>query len=104
MTNWDWDIIGDYAIPVLTGIASYFVGRKKRKNDFLAEMQRSIDLLSAKNAELIEDVVKLRTKNVELLAKQDDFRLLLDDLKLENKLLKTKVDNLTKKLNAIKRR
>ncbi len=104
MTNWDWDIIGDYAIPAITGIFTYFLGRKKRKNDFLAEMQRSIDLLSAKNAELIEDVVKLRGKNVELLAKQDDFRLLLDDLKLENKLLKTKVDNLTKKLNAIKRR
>lgn len=57
-------------INVLTttvaGLTGWFVGRKKQKNDFLNDLQASIDLLAAKNRELMEEVIKLREENAAL--------------------------------------
>jgi len=74
--------------PFLGGAVGWFVGRKRQKNDFLNELQASVDLLAGKNKQLIEEVVKLREENAE-------FRYNLDELtrKLQN------VKIITKKIN-----
>ncbi|MDR2361704.1 MAG: hypothetical protein LBD91_03145 [Prevotellaceae bacterium] len=55
-----------YVAPVLTGIAGWWGGRKKKRNDFLGNLQASIDLLAEKNRILMEEVVKLREENAKL--------------------------------------
>ena len=58
-------ILGYILTPITTLIA-YFLGRKKQRNDFLKEMQASIDLLATKNKELVEEVIMLREENLQL--------------------------------------
>jgi allophanate hydrolase subunit 2 len=47
----------------LAGVVGWFFGRRKQKNDFLKDLQASIDLLAEKNRQLMEEVVKLREEN-----------------------------------------
>lgn len=41
--------IGTYIIPLFTAAVGWLVGSRKRKNDFLKDLQASIDLLSSEN-------------------------------------------------------
>jgi regulator of replication initiation timing len=52
--------------PILGVAVGWFVGRRKQKNDFLNELQASIDLLAAKNHELMTEVVEVVGENVRL--------------------------------------
>ena len=80
-------IIG-YLVAPVTGIVAWFAGRRKSNNDFLHEMQKSIDLLTAENTKLIERIVAM---NQEII-----------DLKKENKILRNEVEELNKKLENVK--
>lgn len=108
------DIIGQalpYLISAITGVGGWFFGRKKQKNDFLDELQSSIDLLSGKNSELLTEVLNLRQENIELKANQTE--MLLEVSKLREKLEMSRAEQeamseILKSLNipkpAIKRR
>ena len=48
--------IGTYIIPLLTAAIGWIVGSRKRKNDFLKDLQASINLLSAENKRLLEEI------------------------------------------------
>jgi regulator of replication initiation timing len=52
--------------PILGVVVGWFVGRRKQKNDFLNELQASIDLLAAKNKELMREVVAVGGENLSL--------------------------------------
>ncbi|HBX44475.1 MAG TPA: hypothetical protein DEG28_01080 [Porphyromonadaceae bacterium] len=82
-------------VGILTSVGGYFVGRRKRQNDFLSELQGSIDMLSAKNAKLLEDIVELRMQNAELLAS-------VASLKLQNESLKKEISELNARLEELK--
>lgn len=45
--------IGTYIIPLFTAAIGWLVGSRKRKNDFLKDLQASIDLLSSENRKLL---------------------------------------------------
>ena len=77
-----------YIVSIATFVAGLFTGRRKRNNDFLADLQKSIDLLSAKNKELVDEVVTLRGEIVKL--------------KSENAALRNEVEELNDKLSNIK--
>ena len=62
-----------YIAPVLTGVAGWLGGRRKKNNDFLGDLQASIDLLAEKNKTLMEEVVKLREENAELRVKIEEL-------------------------------
>jgi len=75
-------------IPCVTGIAGWFVGRKKQRNDFLKELQESVDLLAQKNKLQMEEILKLRdevvilrSENAGLLKKVEDLNSKLQDVK-----------------------
>jgi hypothetical protein len=55
-------MILSYAAPAATAVVGWFAGRRKRNNDFLRDMQASIDLLSEKNRELMNEVIVSREK------------------------------------------
>ena len=77
-----------YILTPVAGVIGWFVSAKKRKNDFLVDLQASIDLLSEKNKELVAEVVKLRTEVLHL--------------KTENAALREEVEELNKKLDNVK--
>lgn len=67
-----------------TLLASFFgwiTTRKQQRNSFITELQKSIDLLSDKNEELMRKVVELREQNIELLANQEEMRQELEALR-----------------------
>ena len=51
-----------YALPsgFLAGTVTWLVSRRKRRNDMLADMQRSIDLLCEKYNDVLQENVTLR--------------------------------------------
>lgn len=77
-----------FVVPIGTFIAGLFTGSRKKKNDFLADLQKSIDLLSEKNKDLVHEVVNLRGEIVKL--------------KSENTALRNEVEVLNEKLSNIK--
>ena len=88
----------DVAVPVATAIAGYFTGRRKRNNDFLSEMQGSIDMLSQKNREQMDEMIKLRgelvtvrTEYLELTKAQE--RLLAENRQLRSDIERLRADN-----------
>ena len=88
-------IVLQFAVPIGTFVAGLFTGRQKKNNDFLAELQKSIDLLSAKNKELVHEVVNLRGETVQLKSE-------VVQLKSENAALRREVEDLNAKLANIK--
>jgi FtsZ-binding cell division protein ZapB len=77
--------------PVATGILGWLTGRRKQKNDFITDLQKSIDLLAAKNTELVETVMQLRQQNIELSAQ-------VTQLRRENKVLQRQLAALNEKI------
>jgi len=75
------------ALPVVTGAIGWLAGRRKQKNDFLAEMQSSIDLLSEKNKLFVGEMVQLREENLKLCG---EVALLRE----ENRALRSEIETL----------
>lgn len=88
------DIIS-YLAPVLTGVVGFLGGRRKQKNDFLNELQSSIDLLAEKNRQLMEEVVKLREDNACL-------RVEVVNLRKDNEALRVELEELNRRLENVK--
>ncbi len=86
--SWLSDMV-TFALPsgFLGAVVSWAVGRKRRNNDFLSEMQRSIDLLSEKYNAVLQENMTLRKEKV-------DWQV------LQRELL-TKVDRLTREVEEL---
>ena len=104
------------AVPIITAVIGYFTGHKKRKNDFLSDLQGSIDLLSGKNRELMDEVIKLRgqvvtlrEENLELTKSQErlirenaDLRSEVAHLREENARQSELIEQLQQQLSGVK--
>ena len=66
---------------VIAGVVGWFVGRRKQKNDFLSELQSSIDLLASKNKELMQEVVALRQENAKMRLEIEELSRKLENVK-----------------------
>ena len=77
-----------YVVSIGTFIVGLFAGKSKRNNDFLSELQTSIDLLSAKNKDLVREVIHLRDEVVQL--------------RSENAVLRREVEELSGKFSDVK--
>lgn len=70
----------NYLAPVLTGVFGWLTGRRKQKNDFLAELQASIDLLAEKNKTQMEEIIKLREEVLRLREENAHLREEIEEL------------------------
>jgi hypothetical protein len=61
-----WTIIETIGMPVISGIVGWLAGTRKRRNDFLKDMQASIDLLATENRKLMADNLELRKELFEV--------------------------------------
>lgn len=71
------DILQTIATPV-AGIVGWYAARYKRKNESIEMFQQTIDTLIAKNADLYADILQLRKR--------------VNDLEIENKRIRAKLD------------
>mgnify|MGYP000844317381 FL=1 len=91
----DWIAALGYIIAPVSSIITWFVGRKKSRNDFLREMQASIDLLATRNGNLIKEVTELRGENMRL-------RLDVQRLAAENAKMSKEIEGLNSRFKNIK--
>jgi len=75
--------------PIVSLVAGWFFGRKKQKNDFLSDLQSSVDMLAGKNKELLEEVVNLREENVKLRIDVEELSRKLEGVTTITKKLKS---------------
>lgn len=74
-----------------SSMVAWFFAHRKQKNDFLSELQKSIDLLTEKYTETLNENVQLKADNAKLLANQQVMEGKIDSLT-------RKIDSLTKQL------
>ena len=80
-----WMQILAFALPggFLGSVFTWIFSRRKRNNDFLRELQDSINLLSNENKEILKENVLLRRENVDLKANQEEMLVRIDQLTKE---------------------
>lgn len=86
----------------LTGLLDWLAGQRKRNNDFLSDLQNSINMLVDKNTELLQEVVALRVQNVELKVNQEQMKQEIECLRGENKALRAELTELNQHLAGVK--
>lgn len=87
-----------YALPsgFLSGVVTWLVSRRKRRNDLLSDMQQSIDLLCEKYNEVLQQNVALRQEKADWQVLQQELLLKIDRLTRDVATLRK---NLTTKKN-----
>ncbi|MCQ2067599.1 MAG: hypothetical protein MJY68_00645 [Bacteroidaceae bacterium] len=88
------NLITDCLVPLITAAAGWLAGKRKRRNDFLKNMQESIDILSMENKRLIEDLTTVNREVVALRRENGELKYSVDQLCKENIQLKEEVRNL----------
>ena len=87
-----------YAAPAITAAAGWLAGKRKRRNDFLKNMQDSIDILSMENKRLLEDLTTVNREVVALRKENGELKYSVDQLCRENSQLKDEVRDLRKRI------
>ena len=96
------ELIG-YIISAVTGVVGWYAGRKKQQNDMLSSMQASINLLAGENNRLITELTEVKKQNVELIFGQEQTRIEIQSLKLENEALRKEVSLYCEKITKLKK-
>jgi predicted RNase H-like nuclease (RuvC/YqgF family) len=77
----DFITILGYILAPIAAVVTWIASRRKRQNDFLVEMQSSIDLLITKNKELTAEIVALRSENMQLQTRIEELNHKLENVK-----------------------
>ncbi len=94
--------IGTYIIPLFTAVVGWIVGSRKRKNDFLKDLQASINLLSAENKRLLEEITNANAEIVAVRKENEELKVSVDRLCSENSQLKDEVRQLREQIKQQK--
>lgn len=94
--------IGTYIIPLFTAVIGWLVGSRKRKNDFLKDLQASIDLLSSENRKLLADITSVNSEIVAVRKENEELKASVDRLCKENSQLKDEVRQLREQIKRQK--
>ena len=89
-----------YSLPptFLGSVITWLGNRKKSKNDFLNDLQDSINRLVDENKKLLEKVLALQSENINLLNNQETMKLELNKLRSDNQKLLQQVKELKLKI------
>ncbi|MBR5936614.1 MAG: hypothetical protein IKZ89_10765 [Bacteroidaceae bacterium] len=96
------NLITDCLVPSITAAAGWLAGKRKRRNDFLKNMQDSIDILSKENKRLLEDLTAVNREVVALRKENGELKYSVDQLCKENSQLKDEVRDLRKRITQPK--
>ena len=95
--------IGTYIIPLFTAAVGWIVGSRKRKNDFLKDLQASIDLLSSENRKLLADITAVNSEIVAVRKENEELKASVDRLCTKNSQLKDEVRQLREQVAKARR-
>ena len=95
--------IGTYILPLFTAAIGWIVGSRKRKNDFLKDLQASIDLLSSENRKLLADITAVNSEIVAVRKENEELKASVDRLCAENSQLKDEVRQLREQVAKARR-
>ena len=95
--------IGTYIIPLFSAAVGWLVGSRKRKNDFLKDLQASINLLSAENKRLLEEITNANSEIVAVRKENEELKASVDRLCTENSQLKDEVRQLKEQVAKARR-
>lgn len=95
--------IGTYIIPLFTAAVGWLVGSRKRKNDFLKDLQTSIDLLSSENRKLLADITAVNSEIVAVRKENEELKASVDRLCTENSQLKDEIRQLREQVAKTRR-
>lgn len=90
--NTTLQFIGTYLIPLITALAGWIAGSRKRNNNFLQ------DLLSAENKKLLADLTSVNKEIVNVRKENEELKASIDRLCTENAQLKDEIRQLKEKL------
>ncbi len=90
--------IRTYIIPLFTAAVGWLVGSHKRKNDFLKDLQASINLLSAENKHLLEEITSANVEIVAVRKENEELKASVDRLCTENSQLKDEIRQLREQI------
>ena len=94
--------IGTYIISLFTAAVGWIVGSRKRRNDFLKDLQSSIDLLSSENRKLLADITAVNSEIVAVRKENEELKASVDRLCTENSQLKDEVRQLREQIKRQK--
>ncbi len=94
--------IGTYVIPLFTAAVGWGAGSRKRRNDFLKDLQASIDLLSSENRKLLADITAVNSEIVAVRKENEELKASVDRLCTENSQLKDEVRQLREQIKRQK--
>jgi septal ring factor EnvC (AmiA/AmiB activator) len=94
--------VAEILLPVLTGLAGFFAGKRKRDNDFLSDLQRSINALSEDNAKLIRKTIDLNQEVIALRKENAELKEEVEALRKENAALRDEIGELKSQLDGVK--
>ena len=100
MERYRWII--EICVGLLTSGAGWLAGRRARNNAFLSDLQKSIDTLAAKNAEQMNEILKLREEVIILRSENLSQSKEISLLREENEKLRQQVSDLQQQLSNIK--
>ena len=90
--------IGIYIIPLVSAAVGWLAGSRKRRNDFLKDLQASIDLLSSENRRLLADITAVNAEIVAVRKENEELKASVDRLCSENALLQEEVRQLREQI------
>ena len=90
--------IGTYIIPLVSAAVGWLAGSRKRRNDFLQDLQASIDLLSSENRRLLADITAVNAEIVAVRKENEELKASVDRLCSENALLQEEVRQLREQI------
>ena len=91
--------IGTCIIPVVTAVTGWFAGMRKRRNNFLQNLQDSINLLSSENHRLLNELTDVNRELVSIKKENAELKASVDRLCSENAQLKDEVRGLRMQLS-----
>jgi len=90
--------IGAYIIPLVSAAVGWLAGSRKRRNDFLKDLQASIDLLSSENRRLLADITAVNAEIVAVRKENEELKASVDRLCSENSQLQEEVRQLREQI------
>jgi peptidoglycan hydrolase CwlO-like protein len=82
---------GTYIIPLASAAVGWIAGSRKRRNDFLKDLQASIDLLSSENRRLLADITAVNAEIVAVRKENEELKVSVDRLCAENAQLQDEI-------------
>lgn len=97
-----WDSAGviGYVFSAVTGLAGWLVGRRRQNNDFLNDLQGSVNMLTEENARLLKELIEVRKDNAILMANQEQMKIEIEALRKENGTLREEIGELNRRLGG----